>query len=122
MTVEVRDGLDDNRVEVEETDADDSITLKIGVRDRDEAPERPEVTVTAPAGNATLEVFWDARNTGPDPVTYDVQHRKGSADFSNDNCSDTEAADNCGGITDTTTTIRGSGRGHFLLGAGAGEK
>ena len=108
VTVEVRDGLDDNRVEVEEADADDSITLEIGVRDRDEAPERPEVTVTAPAGNTTLEVFWDARNTGPDPVTYDVQHREGSSGtFSNDNCRGTEDTDNCDGITDTTTTITG---------------
>ena len=107
VTVEVRDGLDDNRVEEEETNADDSITLKIGVRNRDEAPERPEVTVTAPAGNTTLEVFWDAKNTGPDITSYDVQYHKGSADFSSDNCRDTEFANNCNGITDTTTIITG---------------
>ena len=106
-TVEVRDGLDDNRVEVEETDADDSITLEIGVRDSDEAPERPEVTVTAPEGNTTLVVFWDAKNTGPDITSYDVQYRKGGADFSNDNCRGTEAVDNCDNITGTTTTITG---------------
>ena len=65
VTVEVRDGLDDDRVEVSEIDPDDSITVKIGVRDRDEPPAVPTVTVTSPSGNTTLEVFWDARNTGP---------------------------------------------------------
>ena len=65
MKVEVGDGLDSDRVEVEETDADDTITVKIGVRDRDEPPAVPTVTVTSPAGNTTLEVIWDARNTGP---------------------------------------------------------
>ena len=67
--------------QVEETDPDDSITVKIGVRDKDEPPATPAVTVTAPAGNTTLEVFWDARNTGPDIDGYDVQYRKGSGDL-----------------------------------------
>ena len=105
VTVEVRDGLDNDRVEVEETNADDTITLKIGVRDREEAPERPAVTVTAPAGNTTLEVFWEAKNTGPNITSYDVQYRKGSAAFSNDNCRATEAENNCDNIPATTTTI-----------------
>ena len=45
------------------TDAiiDDSITVKIAVRDRDEPPAVPTVTVTAPADNTTLIVFWDAK-------------------------------------------------------------
>ena len=89
VTVEVRDGLDDNRVEIEEASPDDSITVKIGVRDRDEPPAVPTVTVTAPSGNTTLEVFWDARNTGPDITSYDVQYRKGGGTFSDDNCGKT---------------------------------
>ena len=72
MKVEVRDGLDDDRVEDKDEAADDSITLKIGVRDRDEPPSVPTVTVTSPARDTTnditkLEVFWHARNTGPTP-------------------------------------------------------
>ena len=47
MKVEVRDGLNTDRVEVEEEEPDDSITLKIGVRDRDETPSVPTVTVTS---------------------------------------------------------------------------
>ena len=104
VTVEVRDGLDDDRVEVEETDPDDSITVKIGVRDRDEPPAVPTVTVTSPSGNTTLEVFWDARNTGPPITSYDVQYRKGGGTFSDDNCG-SEAEDNCTDIDAGTTTI-----------------
>ncbi|MCY4530598.1 MAG: cadherin domain-containing protein, partial [Chloroflexi bacterium] len=48
VMVEVRDGLDDNRAEVEETEPDDSITVKIGVRDRDEPPSAPTATATSP--------------------------------------------------------------------------
>ena len=103
VEVQVRDGLDDDRVEVEETDADDRITLKIGVRDRDERPAVPTVTVTSPFGNTTLIVIWDARNTGPDITGYDVQYRKGGGAFLDDNCDGT-GTDNCQGLTDTTTT------------------
>ena len=106
VEVEVRDGLDDDRVEVEveDEDADDRITVKIGVRDRDEPPAVPTVTVTSPEGNTTLIVTWDARNTGPAPVTYDVQYRKGGDSFSDDNCQDATAEDNCQNIQGTTTT------------------
>ena len=109
VTVEVRDGLNDDRVKVEETTADDSIMVKIGVRDRDEPPSAPTVTVTSPAGNTTLIVIWEAENTGPTISNYDVQYRKGSGAFSNDNCRNTEAADNCDEIPSgtTTTTIMG---------------
>ncbi len=107
VTVEVRDGLNDHRVKVEEADADDSITVKIGVRDRDEPPSAPTVTVTSPAGNTTLIVIWEAENTGPAITGYDVQYRKGSTAYSNDNCENTTADDNCDGITNTTTTITG---------------
>ena len=42
VEVEVRDGLDTDRVEeMMETVADDSITVKIGIRDRDEPPAVP---------------------------------------------------------------------------------
>ena len=92
VTVEVRDGLDVNRAEVEEEDpADDSITVKIGVRDSNEPPSAPTVTVTSPAisdGIATLDVIWEAENTGPGITGYDVQYRKGSGAFSDDNCLD----------------------------------
>ena len=101
--MEVRDGLDNDRVEVEETEPDDSITVKIGVRDRDEPPAVPTVTVTSPSGNTTLEVFWDAGNTGPAITHYDLQYRKGGGTFSNDNCG-TAVDDNCTRLDDDTTT------------------
>ena len=107
VKVEVRDGLDDDRVEVEDDeDADDTITVKIGLRDRDEAPSVPTVTVTSPVGNTTLVVTWHAGNTGPTPVTYDVQYRKGGGAFSDENCSPA-GTDRCNGITGTTTIITG---------------
>ena len=109
VTVEVRDGRDDDRVEVEETTPDDNITVKIAVRDRDEPPATPTVTVTSPSGNTTLEVFWDARNTGPDITSYDVQYRKGGGTYLNDNCG-AEGDDNCsitGSPPSTSTTIVG---------------
>ena len=111
VTVEVRDGLNDDRVEVEETDPDDRITVKIGVRDRDESPSVPTVTVTSPARDTnqepvptTLVVNWDAKNTGPDITSYDLQYRKGGGDFSYDNC-ETEVDNNCTGIAAGTTSI-----------------
>ena len=102
VMVEVRDGLNDDRVEEEETDPDDSITVKIGVRDRDEPPATPTVTVTSPSGNTTLEVFWDARNTGPVITHYDLQYRKGGGTFSDDNCEVT-GDNNCTRLDDDTT-------------------
>ena len=110
VKVEVRDGLNEDRVEEEEEEPDDSITLKIGLRDRDERPAVPTVTVTSPAindGNATLVVVWHAENTGPTPITYDVQYRKGGGAFLNDNCQDNILDDNCDGLMVTNTTITG---------------
>ena len=108
VMVEVWDGLDGDRVEEEEINPDDSITVKIGVRDREEPPATPTVTVTSPSGNITLEVFWDAKNTGPTISEYDLQYRKGGGAFSDDNCG-TEVDDNCTDIVagTTTTTIVG---------------
>ena len=106
VTVEVRDGLDDNRAEVEETAPDDSITVKIGVRDKEEPPSAPTVTVTSPAVTTTLVVVWEAENTGPDISGYDVQYRKGGGSFSDENCTPA-GTDDCNGITGTTTTISG---------------
>ena len=106
VKVEVRDGLDTHKVEEEDEnpDPDDSITVTINVRDRAEAPAVPEVTVTSPLGNTTLNVVWDTPdNTGPTPITYDVQYRKGSV-ISNDNC-ESESEDKCDGLTGTNTTI-----------------
>ena len=120
VKVEVRDGLDDNRAEAKDEAADDSITLKIGVRDRDEPPSVPTVTVTSPvkADNTyKLKVFWHAENSGPDITKYDVQYRKGGGTFLDDNCQDTTSDNNCTGLdndtnddnanTLTETTIRG---------------
>ena len=57
VKVEVRDGLDTDRVEeMTETPADDSITVKIGVRDRDEPPAVPIVMVTSPERDTTNDV------------------------------------------------------------------
>ena len=107
VMVEVRDGLDTNRAKVEEADPDDSITVKIGVRDRDEPPSAPTVTVTSPTGNTTLVVVWEAENTGPDISGYDVQYRKGSGSFSDENCSLVGSNGDCNEISGTTTTITG---------------
>ena len=107
VKVEVRDGLDNNRVEDEDEDADDTITVKIGLRDRAEPPAKPTVMVTSPADNTTLVVTWHAKNTGPDISSYDVQYRKGGGTFSDDNCENADADDNCNNLTGTTTTIIG---------------
>ena len=102
VKVEVRDGLDDDRVEVVDEDADDTITVKIAVRDRDEPPAVPTVTVTSPSDNMTLEVFWDAKNTGPHITHYDLQYRKGGGTFSDDNCDQTGVG-NCTRLDDDAT-------------------
>ena len=109
VKVEVRDGYDTHKVKVKsEAEADDAITVTINVRDKEEIPEVPTVMVTSPVGNMTLVVTWDEpENTGPTPITYDVQHRKGSGAFSNDNCEDIPADNNCDGLLNTTTTITG---------------
>ena len=114
VKVEVRDSLDIDRVEAEDEAADDTITVKIGLRDKDEPPSVPTVTVTSPARDTTndittLVVTWYAENTGPTPVTYDVQYRKGGGAWLDDNCLDTGANDNCQDIPagTTTTTITG---------------
>ena len=110
VKVEVRDGLDTHRVEAKDEAADDSITLKIRVRNTNEPPAVPTVTVTSPARDTTgaittLEVFWHASNTGPVITGYDVQYRKGGGTFSVDNCRGTTGEGNCNGITETSTII-----------------
>ena len=104
VAVEVRDGLNTDRVEeMMETDADDSITVKIGIRDTDEPPEVPVVMVTSPARDISdpnnqltkLNVLWHADNTGPPIETYDVQYRKAGDSFLKNNCRDVVADDNC---------------------------
>ena len=110
VIMEVWDGLDTDRVEEDEGAimVDDRITIAITVRDELEAPETPTVTVTSPTDNTKLKVNWDdPMNTGPTPITYDVQYKKGSASYSNDNCRDTTAPDNCDVITVTNTLITG---------------
>ena len=107
VKVEVRDGLDVNRVDntMMVNPADDSITLRIGVRDEDEPPAMPTVMVTSPlrVNDVTkLIVTWHADNTGPDITTYDVQYRKAGDSFVDDNCVDTEEEGNCSGIAHAT--------------------
>ena len=128
VKVEVSDGLDEDRNEEETAAADDTITVKIIVRDVDEPPAAPVVTVTAPATTGTgstlaasLKVTWDVpTNTGPDLANYEVRYRKGGGSYSDDNCG-SEADDNCKNISETTTTIMEVGRQHSLHGGGEGE-
>ena len=110
VKVEVRDGLDNNRAEAKDEAADDVITLKIGLRDRDEPPSVPTVTVTSPQGASNvykLEVFWHARNSGPHITKYDVQYRKGGGTFLDDHCKDdaddTTGENNCTGLDNDNT-------------------
>ena len=111
VKVEVRDGYNTHKVKEEEgieTDADDTITVTIDVRDKVEVPAVPTVTLTAPVGNETLGVIWDVPdNTGPAITGYDVQYRKGSGAFSADNCDPAGAGGDCNAIDGTTTIISG---------------
>ena len=104
MKVEVRDERDEHGNVAEGEAADDSITVDIEVRDRDETPAMPTVMVTSPEAATTLAVFWHAENTGPAITAYDVQYRKGGGTFLNDNCLGTAADDNCSDIAATTLT------------------
>ena len=84
VKMQVRDGLDEHGNE-EEDDApaadtlDDVITVKIVVRDVNETPAAPKVTVTSPAvasdaTEATLIVTWNKpETTGPAIVEYIVE-------------------------------------------------
>ena len=76
VKVEVRDGLDEHgNKEADAADAvvtlDDVITVEIAVRDVNETPVAPKVTVTSPAvaideTTASLIVTWNKpENTGP---------------------------------------------------------
>ena len=108
VQVQVWDGFNEHKVEEDSENpvVDDTITVTINVGDKEETPEAPTVTVTSPSGNTTLMVTWDApANTGPTPITYDVQYRKGSGAFSNDHCQNQDVDDNCDGLTDATTII-----------------
>ena len=113
VKMEVSDGLDEDRNKEKTATADDAITVEIIVRDVNEPPAAPVVTVTAPTttgtGNAlkaSLVVTWDApANTGPALADYEVRYRKGGGSYSDDNCGGSETEDNCQTITGTTTTI-----------------
>ena len=97
MTVTVVDGAGGS----------DAIGVTIVVNDRTEtpsAPARPTVRATEKS-STSLDVSWNApANTGPAITSYDVQYRKGSDPFSDDNCG-TMVADNCREISGTTVTI-----------------
>ena len=84
VNVEVRDGLDEHgNKEADDADPtvtlDDEITVRIVVRDVNEVPEAPKVTVTSPAvadgaTAATLVVTWNKpENTGPAIDGYVVE-------------------------------------------------
>ena len=97
MTVTVVDGAGGS----------DAIGVTIEVEDRTEAPSAPaRPTVRATEKSSTsLDVSWNApANTGPAITSYDVQYRKGSDPFSDDNCG-TMDTDNCQEISGTTVTI-----------------
>ena len=61
------------------------------------------MTVTSLSVNTTLEVFWDAKNTGPAITHYDLQYRKGGGTFSDDNCVAPQATYSCTRLDDDTT-------------------
>ena len=87
VVVEVRDGLDANRVkEADETTADDIITVEITVKDLVEIPSVPTVIVTSPEDVTKLDVKWYATNTGPPITTVNLQYKQGSSAWSDDNC------------------------------------
>ena len=87
----------------------DATGVNIQVGDRTEAPSAPaRPTVRATEKSSTsLDVSWNApANSGPSITGYDVQYRKGSDPFSDDNCGETDD-DNCVDITGTSVTIVG---------------
>ena len=74
VTVEVSDGLNEDRNKEETANADDTITVMITVRDLDEPPVAPAVTVTSPTDGTTLVVTWNVPdNTGPEITSYRVE-------------------------------------------------
>ena len=110
VRVQVWDGLNEDGVEEDTPEVDDQLTLRIAVRDRDEPPSAPAVTVTAPDVATTLVVTWDApENTGPVITRYDVQYRKSGGTYSDDNCGGVPTPDNCSDLSagTVTTTIVG---------------
>ena len=67
----------------------DATGVTINVADTTEAPSAPaRPTVRATEKSSTsLDVSWTApENMGPDIVNYDVEYRKGSDPFADDNC------------------------------------
>ena len=87
----------------------DATGVRIQVGDRTEpasAPARPTVRATDKL-SSSLDVSWSVpANNGPEVVNYDVQWRKGSEPFSDDNCG-TVVPDNCLNITGTSVKIVG---------------
>lgn len=105
VTVVIRDRKDEHRNDAKDEGADDTIVVNIGVRDLNEPPAAPAVTVTAPGDGTTLAVIWDAPdNTGPAIDGYEVEHREGS---SGSWTSQTEAS-NATAATITTLTANTS--------------
>ena len=79
VKVGVRDSLNTDRVEAKDEADDDVITLKIRVRDRDEPPSVPTVTVTSPTDNTTLVVTWHARKHRVPPLATTMTCSTGRA-------------------------------------------
>ena len=75
-------------------------------REPAKAPARPTVRATEDS-STRLDIGWNVPDsTGPDITGYEVRYRKGSENFSSDNC-DEAGLDNCNSITGTKTTITG---------------
>ena len=93
---------------VDRAGGSDATGVNIQINNTTEAPSTPaRPTVRAMEKSSTsLVVTWSApANPGPPMSGYDVQYRKGSEPFSDDNCQDDTADDNCQDITGTSTTI-----------------
>ena len=93
---------------VDRAGGSDATGVNIQVTDTIEAPSTPaRPTVRAKEKSSTsLVVTWSApANPGPPITGYDVEYRKGSEPFSDDNCRDVTADNNCQDITGTSTTI-----------------
>ena len=95
---------------VDRAGGSDATGVKILITDTIEAPSTPaRPTVRAKEKSSTsLVVTWSApANPGPPITSYGVEFRKGSEPFSDDNCQDATAVENCQDITGTSTTITG---------------
>ena len=80
VTVEVKDGKDDDGAADTGEDADDTIDVTINVTDASEPPGKPDAPMVSPtpSSNTSLDVTWTAPvNTGRPAITsYDLRYRE----------------------------------------------